>query len=101
MASLQQRLDEFKKSFKSGAPLYNATREAIEKMHRATAELEASGILDRALRSRSELHAIQSRASTGSLERSFARRTAGGRFLPRPLVTLLQHGAGGSTGNPF
>jgi hypothetical protein len=73
-------------------------------MHRATAELEASGIFRSRLesgRSRSELHAIQSTASTGSLERFFARRTAGGRFLPRPLVTLLQHGAGGSTGNPF
>ena len=49
MASLKQRLDEFKQSFESGAPPYNAPREAIEKMHRATAELEASGILDRAL----------------------------------------------------
>jgi len=44
MASLQSRLDEFKKSFESGAPPYNAPREAIETMHRATAELKASGI---------------------------------------------------------
>ena len=50
MTSLQQRLDEFKKAFESGAPPYNAPHEAIEKMHRATAELEASRILDRALK---------------------------------------------------
>ena len=50
MANLQERLDEFKKSFESGAPPYNAPREAIETMHRATAELEASGIENRALK---------------------------------------------------
>lgn len=50
MASLQERLDELKKSFESGAPPYNAPHEVIEKMHRATAELKASGIEDRALK---------------------------------------------------
>lgn len=50
MASLRARLDEFKRAFESGAPPYNAPREAIELMHRATAELKASGIEDRALR---------------------------------------------------
>lgn len=50
MASLQSRLDEFKQAFESGAPPYNATPEAIEKMHRATAELKASGIEHRALK---------------------------------------------------
>jgi hypothetical protein len=50
MATLQQRLDEFKKAFDSGAPPYNAPREAIETMHRATAELKASGIEGRALK---------------------------------------------------
>lgn len=49
MANLQQKLDEFKKAFESGAPPYNAPHEAIEKMHRATDELKASGIEDRAL----------------------------------------------------
>jgi hypothetical protein len=48
--ALQQRLDEFKKAFDSGAPPYNAPREAIETMHRATAELKASGIEGRALK---------------------------------------------------
>jgi hypothetical protein len=50
MTSLQSRLDEFKKAFESGAPPYNAPRQAIETMHRATAELEASGLADKALK---------------------------------------------------
>ncbi len=50
MASLKERLDEFKKAFESGAPPYNAPHEAIEKMHRATAELKASEIEERALK---------------------------------------------------
>jgi hypothetical protein len=49
MSTLQDRLDEFKKAFESGAPPYNDMHDAIEKMHRATAELAASGIADRAL----------------------------------------------------
>jgi hypothetical protein len=50
MSQLQARLDEFKKAFESGAPPYNAPREVIELMHRATAELKASGIEDAALK---------------------------------------------------
>jgi hypothetical protein len=49
MGSLQRRLDEFKNSFESGAPPFNAPREAVEMMHRATAELKAGGIENRAL----------------------------------------------------
>jgi hypothetical protein len=49
MASLQERFDEFKKSFESGGPPYNAPHEAIETMHRATAELKATEIEKRAL----------------------------------------------------
>ena len=50
MTNLQSRLDEFKKAFESGAPPYNAPRQAIETMHRATAELEATGLADKALK---------------------------------------------------
>jgi hypothetical protein len=50
MSSLQDRLDEFKRTFESGAPPYHASREAIETMHRATAELKASGIENRTLK---------------------------------------------------
>ena len=39
MASLQERLTEFKKSFESVAPPYNAPREAIETMHRSSSRL--------------------------------------------------------------
>jgi hypothetical protein len=50
MSNLQDRLNEFKRAFESGAPPYNAPREAIEKMHQATAELKATGIEDAALK---------------------------------------------------
>jgi hypothetical protein len=49
MATLQERLDEFR-NYLNPAPPYNAPREAIEEMHRATAELKATGIEDRALK---------------------------------------------------
>ena len=49
MSNLQQRLDEFKKAFESGAPPYNTPPEAVETLHRATAELKASGLEDRAV----------------------------------------------------
>jgi len=39
MSNLKDRLDEFKKTFESGAPPYNATPERVATMHRATAEL--------------------------------------------------------------
>lgn len=50
MSSLKERLDQFKASFESGGPPYNAPHEAIETMHRATAELEASGLTKKALK---------------------------------------------------
>ena len=50
MTNLQDRLDEFKKAFESGAPPYNAPDEAIETMHRATAELKASYVEENALK---------------------------------------------------
>ena len=50
MSTLQSRLDEFKKTFESGAPPYNAPHEVIETMHGATAELKASGAENKALR---------------------------------------------------
>jgi len=37
---LQEQLNKCKKSFESGAPPCNAPREAIEKMHRETAQLK-------------------------------------------------------------
>jgi hypothetical protein len=49
MASLQARLDEFKKAFESGAPPYNVPHEAIETIHRSTAELKALDLENAAL----------------------------------------------------
>ena len=50
MSNLKDRLEEFKKTFESGAPPYNVTPERVATMHRATAELKASGIEGRALK---------------------------------------------------
>jgi hypothetical protein len=50
MSNLKERLEDFKKTFESGAPPYNATPELVAIMHRATAELKASGIESRALK---------------------------------------------------
>jgi peroxiredoxin len=48
--SLQAKLDAFKAEIESGRPPYNATPAVIETMHRATAELKASGAESRALK---------------------------------------------------
>ncbi len=50
MSTLNQRLQDFKSTFESGAPPYHATHEAVEIMHRATAELKASGAEQGALK---------------------------------------------------
>jgi hypothetical protein len=50
MPTLQERLDAFKKEFEAGTAARPRSPEAIEKMHRATAELKATGIEGRALR---------------------------------------------------
>lgn len=50
MSNLKDRLEEYKKTFESGAPPYNASPERVATMHRATAELKASGIEGRALK---------------------------------------------------
>lgn len=48
--SLQAKLDAFKADFEAGKPPYNVRQSVIETMHRATAELIASGAADRALK---------------------------------------------------
>jgi hypothetical protein len=50
MSKLRDRLEEFKTTFESGSPPYNATPEVVATMHRATAELKASGIENTALK---------------------------------------------------
>jgi peroxiredoxin len=46
--SLQAKLDAFKADFETGKPPYSVPRSLIETMHRATAELIASGAAQRA-----------------------------------------------------
>ncbi|MBX9697805.1 MAG: AhpC/TSA family protein [Acetobacteraceae bacterium] len=48
--SLQANLDAFKADFEAGKPPYNVPRSVIDIMHRATAELRASGLAAQALR---------------------------------------------------
>jgi peroxiredoxin len=48
--SLQARLDAFKADFEAGKPPYNVPHSVVETMHRATAELIASGAAARALK---------------------------------------------------
>ena len=48
--SLQAKLDAFKADFEAGKPPYSVPRTVIETMHRATAELIASGAASRALK---------------------------------------------------
>jgi peroxiredoxin len=46
--TLQAKLDAFKADFEAGKPPYNVPRSVIETMHRATAELKATGLAERA-----------------------------------------------------
>ncbi|MGV1793585.1 peroxiredoxin-like family protein [Rhizobium sp. A37_96] len=48
--TLQSKLDVFKADFEAGKPPYNVPYSVIETMHRATAELIASGAAQRALK---------------------------------------------------
>jgi peroxiredoxin len=48
--SLQAKLDAFKADFEAGKPPYSVPPSVIETMHRATAELIASGLAERALK---------------------------------------------------
>ena len=48
--TLQSKLDAFKVDFEAGKPPYNVPYSVIETMHRATAELIASGLAQRAMK---------------------------------------------------
>ncbi len=48
--TLQAKLDAFKADFEAGKPPYNVPRSVIDVMHRATAELKASGAAERAVK---------------------------------------------------
>ena len=103
MVSLQERLDESKKSFESGAPPYNAPHEVIETMHRATAELKATGIEERALKvgDRAQGFSLFNQDHVQIDSADLLRQGPGIQLFSRALVTLLQYGAGGSTRDLF
>jgi len=69
--SLQAKLDAFKADFEAGKPPYSVPRPVIEIMHRATAELIASGAAQRALKA-------------GDKVPSFVLKNASGETVPRP-----------------
>lgn len=48
--TLQQKLDDYKAQFESGAPPFHASKSVIEIFHRATEELRQSGLAERALK---------------------------------------------------
>lgn len=50
MSSLQAKLDAFRADLESGKPPYCVPRSVVEAMHRATAELKASGRAERAMK---------------------------------------------------
>lgn len=56
--TLQAKLDAFKTDFEAGKPPYNVPPSVIETMHRATAELIASGAASRALKAGDEAPAF-------------------------------------------
>ena len=98
--TLQQKLDDFKAQFESGGPPYNAPKAVIEIFHRATEELRQSGLAERALKTGDRAPAFTLNNQDGNSISSAGtpcKRPAGNHFLPWTLVTLLRHGAGGST----
>ena len=102
MSNLKNRLEEFKKTFESGGPPYNVAPERVATMHRATAELKASGIEGRALKMGDRapnFTLFNPGPCRGVVERSASKGSDGCKFLSGTLVTLLQYGAGGSKGN--
>jgi hypothetical protein len=98
--TLEQKMDGFKSQFESGGPPYNAPKAVIEVFHRATEDLRQSGLAERALKTGERAPAFTLNNQDGNSISSaelLAKRPPGNHFLPWSLVTLLQHGAGGST----
>src|SRR6185436_8978758 len=72
-------------------------------MQKATDDLRASGIMDRAARVGApapRLHTPERRRPAREPGRPAGARTGGALLLPRPLVTLLQRRAGRSAAGP-
>jgi peroxiredoxin len=85
--SLQDRLDAFKADFEGGKPPYNAPAQVIAIMHRATAELIASGQAARAKRAGDKAPAFVLKDPDGNPVRSADLLAQG------PLVLSFYRGA--------
>ena len=85
--SLQDRLDAFRTNFEAGGPPYNAPAWIHEPMHRATAELIASGAAGRALK-------VGDKAPAFTLEDPDGAEVSSAALLARgPLVVTFYRGA--------
>ncbi|KGM32273.1 peroxiredoxin-like family protein [Inquilinus limosus] len=84
--SLQAKLDAFKADFETGKPPYNVPPSVIETMHRATAELVASGAADRALKAGDKAPSFALKDSDGSVVNSVALLARG------PLIISFYRG---------
>lgn len=84
--SLQAKLDAFKADFEAGKPPYNVPHSVIEVMHRATAELVASGVAGRAL-------AAGSRAPSFALKDPDGKAVSSSELLGQgPLIVSFYRG---------
>jgi peroxiredoxin len=68
--TLQAKLDAFKADFEAGKPPYSVPRSVIDTMHRATAELIASGQAQRAKQARDRAPSFALKDAEGNLVRS-------------------------------
>ncbi|OWJ68023.1 peroxiredoxin-like family protein [Inquilinus limosus] len=84
--SLQAKLDAFKADFEAGRPPYNVPPSVIETMHRATAELVASGAADRALKAGDKAPSFALKDPDGSVVNSAALLARG------PLIISFYRG---------
>lgn len=84
--SLQEKLDAFKADFQAGKPPYNVPRSVIDTMHRATAELIASGAAGRALKAGDKAPAFTLNDPDGKVVSSAALLAEG------PLVVSFYRG---------
>jgi hypothetical protein len=99
--SLQARLDAFKADFESGKPPYNVPRSVVETMHRATADLVASGAAARALKAGDKAPSFVLNDANGNPVASSALLGQGPparQLLSRCVVPVLQYGAAGAAG---
>jgi peroxiredoxin len=86
LMSLQAKLDAFKADFEAGKPPYNVPHSVIATMHRATAELKASGQAERALKVGDRAPAFALKDANGALADSAALLARG------PLIVSFYRG---------